>query len=99
MKRSLRTEHRWFGNSRAAVLLADLRRCGLMLMDRVYPDHGTYGPTRREIDVAIHDLVAANQAVVKRGPGWTRVECVCHALRDLRRCRTASPFRRREEGQ
>jgi hypothetical protein len=56
------------------VLWTDLANGPLMLLDRHYPDRGIVGPTRRATIAAVHSLVAARQAVVRRGPGWTRVE-------------------------
>src|SRR5690242_16044283 len=58
---------------RAAMLRADLATRPLMLLARSSPESGAWGPTRREIDAAIRDLVATQQAVVTRGAGWTRI--------------------------
>jgi len=60
-------------NARTAALRADFANGAFILLHRQYPE-GTCGPTGRQIDVAIHALVAAKQAVVRRGPGWARVE-------------------------
>ena len=71
MKRPRRPEHCRFANARADALRADLANGPLLVLNHRYPDRATYGPTRRQIDAAVRDLVAANQ---ERGPGWTRVE-------------------------
>jgi hypothetical protein len=87
---------------RTAVLRSDLANGPVIILDHRYPKPGTHGPTRREIDAAVRDVVAAKQVIVRQGAEWTRVERrpVGYALSDLNDRLITRPRRgSRGEGQ